>query len=74
MIPRRIGFHLKYVASTLYTVFREILGFFLVFLSNWPSLYIPPQLAISAPAFNGQLSYVVTDFFWAWLWDEDLLE
>jgi hypothetical protein len=38
MIPRRIGFHLKYVDSTLYTVFR-ILGFFLVFLSNWPSLY-----------------------------------
>jgi hypothetical protein len=40
MVPRRIGFYLKYVDSTLYTVFREILGFFLVFLSNWPSLYI----------------------------------
>jgi hypothetical protein len=40
MVPRRIGFHLKYVDSTFYTVFREILGFFLVFVSNWPSLYI----------------------------------
>jgi hypothetical protein len=32
------GFHLKYVDSTFYTVFREILGFFLLFVSNWPSL------------------------------------
>jgi hypothetical protein len=40
MVPRRIDFHLKYVDSTFYTVFRESLGFFLVFVSNWPSLYI----------------------------------
>jgi hypothetical protein len=44
MVPRRIGFHLKYVDSTFYTVFMEILGFFLPLLSNWPSLYKIHQL------------------------------